>query len=49
LFGIGVIFVAGLLLGFARWKTGSLLLCMVLHAAMNLVATVEVEIFLAGK
>jgi len=46
LFGIAMIFCFGLLLGTVRCKTGSVPLCMVLHAIMNLVATIEVEMFL---
>lgn len=44
-YGIGMIFVAGILMGLVRLKTNSVLLCMVLHALMNLWATIEIEIF----
>jgi HAD superfamily hydrolase (TIGR01509 family) len=40
-YGISQIFVAGLLLGYARWKTGSVHTCIILHALMNLIATLE--------
>ena len=40
------ILVAGVLLGIARVTTGSLLLCILLHAFMNLIATVEAIIHL---
>ncbi|MEX2317706.1 MAG: CPBP family intramembrane glutamic endopeptidase [Pirellulales bacterium] len=36
-----IIFIGGLLLGAARYFTGSLLLCMLMHAVQNLVATLE--------
>jgi membrane protease YdiL (CAAX protease family) len=42
LYGIASIFVGGLLLSAARYVTGSVLLCMAMHATMNLVATLEV-------
>jgi len=48
-FGIAMIFCFGLALGIARLRTGSLLLCMILHAMMNLIATIEVEIFLLDR
>lgn len=41
LYGIITIFGIGLLLGWARVKTGSVYLCIVLHGLMNLVATAE--------
>jgi membrane protease YdiL (CAAX protease family) len=43
-YGIGMIFVCGILLGYARMRTGSVLLCMVMHAFMNLVATIQTEL-----
>ncbi len=42
LYGIASIFAGGLLLGAARYVTGSVLLCVLMHATMNLVATLEV-------
>jgi uncharacterized protein len=42
LYGIASIFAAGLLLGAARFFTGSVLLCVLMHATQNLVATLEV-------
>jgi HAD superfamily hydrolase (TIGR01509 family) len=39
--GVSQIFAAGLLMGYVRWKTGSLYTCIFLHAAMNLIATFE--------
>lgn len=44
--GILTIFIAGIFLGFARWKTNSMLLTIVLHAIMNLIATIEVIVLL---
>jgi uncharacterized protein len=46
-FGVSAVFLAGLLLGAARLKTGSLWLCVVLHGVMNLVATIEVAVLVA--
>ncbi len=43
-YGIATIFASGILLGLARLKTGSVLLCMMLHALMNLLATLEIII-----
>jgi CAAX protease family protein len=43
-FGIGVIFVCGILLGLARLKTDSLPLCILLHMLNNFVSTVETAI-----
>jgi membrane protease YdiL (CAAX protease family) len=47
-YGIGTIFVSGLLLGYARLKTGSLYVTILLHGLMNLLATIEVLIVLRG-
>jgi membrane protease YdiL (CAAX protease family) len=44
LFTIASIFVAGLLLAAARQATKSVIVCIVMHAAMNLVATIELAI-----
>jgi hypothetical protein len=41
LFQIAQIFAGGLLLGYLRWRSGSTLLTIVLHAVMNMVATIE--------
>jgi uncharacterized protein len=41
LYGIVLILVIGLLLGLARWKTGSLWVCIWLHAVLNTVATIQ--------
>jgi HAD superfamily hydrolase (TIGR01509 family) len=43
-YGIATIFVAGLLLGYARLKTGSLYLPIAMHALMNLIATIQVAV-----
>jgi membrane protease YdiL (CAAX protease family) len=43
-YGIASIFVSGLLLGWARLRTDSTVTPMVMHALMNLVATVEVVV-----
>jgi uncharacterized protein len=45
-YGIGTIFFYGLLLGWVRWKTGSTLLCMLLHGINNMLATLEIEFFM---
>jgi len=39
-FGLGVIFAVGILLGFMRFRTNSLITAMVMHAFFNLVALV---------
>ncbi|MBI2927130.1 MAG: CPBP family intramembrane metalloprotease [Verrucomicrobia bacterium] len=44
LYGMGMIFVAGIFLGYARWRTGSVCLTMAMHALMNLIATLQVEV-----
>jgi HAD superfamily hydrolase (TIGR01509 family) len=41
-FGMGTVFLAGLVLGVARWKTQSVYTPMIMHVMMNLLATVEV-------
>jgi len=43
-YGMVLVLVTGLVLALARLKTGSLLLCMLMHAATNLVASVEIAI-----
>ena len=40
-YGIATVIVMGLLLGVIRWRTGSLWLCVVLHALANALASVE--------
>lgn len=40
-YGIGTVFVIGLFLGYARYKTQSLYTCVVLHAFMNLIAAAQ--------
>lgn len=47
IYQIAWIFFAGILLGWARVKTGSVLLCVLLHGLMNLVALVETIVYLA--
>jgi membrane protease YdiL (CAAX protease family) len=44
LYAIGIIFLAGLLFGYARWVTGSLMPSLLMHALMNLLATVQAMI-----
>jgi membrane protease YdiL (CAAX protease family) len=46
LFGMTEIVIAGILLGYARVKTGSLWLCIGLHSLMNIIATVELLLHL---
>jgi membrane protease YdiL (CAAX protease family) len=48
LFELGVIFAGGVLLGVARWRTGSTVTTLVLHMFWNLAATVEVLFYLNG-
>ena len=40
-FGIGQVFVTGLVLGWIRWRSGSTSLTIVLHVLVNLESTVE--------
>jgi hypothetical protein len=42
------VFVLGLVLGVARWRTGSLATCLVAHGLVNLVATLEVAAVAGG-
>jgi membrane protease YdiL (CAAX protease family) len=46
---IVTVVVGGILLGLARWRTGSLWLCALLHGLMNVVATVEVMFVLSRR
>lgn len=50
-YGIATIFAAGLLLGYARLRTGSIVPAIVMHALMNLATTIEVVVLirLGGK
>lgn len=48
LYGMTIIFLSGLILGFARAKTSSLWLCVMLHALMNLIATAELLAYLSA-
>ena len=41
---ISTVFLGGLLLGAARWKTGSVYTTIIMHAFWNLIATVETAI-----
>jgi len=47
-YGKGLIFVAGLFLGIVRWRTGSTLLPILLHAMMNAVATTQTIVVAEG-
>jgi CAAX protease family protein len=47
LYDISTIFVSGLILGFARIKTGSVLLTIGLHSFINLIATIETMFFVS--
>lgn len=47
--GVAFIFFVGILLGSARWKTGSLFLCILLHSLLNLLAMIGMEVFLHSK
>jgi membrane protease YdiL (CAAX protease family) len=46
LYGMSHIFFVGLFLGFARWQARSVWLCVLLHALMNLLATIQVACYL---
>lgn len=46
LFGMGLIFVVGLLLGYSRLRTGSIYPAIVMHALMNLLATVQTAAYI---
>jgi len=50
LYGVATVFAAGLLLGYARLSTNSIYAGLLMHALMNLIATIEVAtvIRLAG-
>lgn len=47
IYGISQVLVTGLVLGLARWRTGSVLLTMLLHAMMNLLATLQTAVHCA--
>jgi membrane protease YdiL (CAAX protease family) len=49
LYGMATVAVIGILLGLIRWRTGSLWLCVLLHALMNVLATVEVMFILSRR
>lgn len=44
-----LVFLGGVLLGYARWKTRSIYVSIGLHALWNLVSAVETMIYLAGR
>ncbi|HNQ73444.1 MAG TPA: type II CAAX endopeptidase family protein [Verrucomicrobiota bacterium] len=46
-YGIATIFAYDIFLGWVRLHTGSMLLCIGLHSALNLIATIQVELDLA--
>jgi len=46
-YGILTIFASGVILGFARLKTNSTLTTIIMHALMNLIATVETIIYVS--
>jgi hypothetical protein len=48
-FDAAVIFLGGLLLGYARWRSGSLYVPLAMHMTQNLLATVEVVLYLSLK
>jgi beta-phosphoglucomutase len=48
-YGIATVFAAGLLLGWARFKTGSLYPTLFLHSLMNLIATIETALLAKGQ
>jgi len=44
-YGFAAVVACGVLFGWVRWRTGSLWLCVLLHGFMNLVAAVEILLF----
>jgi membrane protease YdiL (CAAX protease family) len=48
LYGIALIFLGGLLLGYARLRGGSAYVPIAMHVVQNLVATLEVGVSFAG-
>ena len=48
LFYVVTIFIGGLFIGYARWRTGSVLLAFVIHATWNLVALTETALWIGG-
>jgi membrane protease YdiL (CAAX protease family) len=49
LFGIACVVACGIFLGLVRWRTGSLWLCVLLHALVNAIATIEMMIFISTE
>jgi len=45
-YGVASIFASGLLLGYARMKTNSIIPTILMHSLMNLVATIQVAILI---
>jgi membrane protease YdiL (CAAX protease family) len=48
LYGIASIFIVGIFLGAVRLKTGSVPFCAFLHSVINLIATIQIELFTAA-
>lgn len=48
LFYVAMIFVGGLFIGYARWRSGSVLLACVMHTTWNLVALTETALWAGG-
>ncbi len=48
-YGIVTVFASGLLLGWARWQTGSLYTSLALHALMNLIAAIQAFAMAASR
>lgn len=44
-YGVGLIFASGIVLGLARLRTGSVLLCAIMHGLMNGIATIQTHYF----
>jgi uncharacterized protein len=47
LFESVLLFVGGVLIGVARWKTGSLYVCICMHSMINLISCIEVAVVVA--
>ena len=48
LFYVAMIFAGGLFIGYARWRSGSVLLAFVMHATWNLIALTETALWAGG-
>ncbi len=49
IYGILTIFIAGLILGFARLKTNSIITTIMMHSLMNFIALIETSIYVSNQ